>query len=162
MTGLTVHRASCMQGSDKLGRPQSPFSGIQHTEFEDSVMPQASSQKEAREVAPPIPSHKGGGTKAAQNSTTGSSPRAEQMCRKGRRSRFPVSVLYPSNHHAGGSLGTVKLLTPTKAKTQAKLIGTQGPTHGCWSKRPASAEVSLWPCVALVLLSSRSELSTFS
>ena len=65
MTGLTVHRASCMQGSDKLGRPQSPFSGIQHTEFEDSVMPQASSQKEAREVAPPIPSHKGGGTKAA-------------------------------------------------------------------------------------------------
>ena len=32
---------------------------VQHTESEDSVMPQASSQKEARGVAPPTPPHKG-------------------------------------------------------------------------------------------------------
>ena len=56
---------------------------VQHTESEDSVMPLASSQKEARGVAPPTPPHKGEAQRQQiQNSTTHTALHREQskMC----------------------------------------------------------------------------------
>ena len=56
---------------------------VQHTDSEDSVMPLASSQKEARGVAPPIPPHEGEARRQQiQNSTTDTAHHREQskMC----------------------------------------------------------------------------------
>ena len=56
---------------------------VQHTESEDSVMPLASSQKEARGVAPPTPPHKGEAQRQQiQNFTTDTALHREQskMC----------------------------------------------------------------------------------
>ena len=56
---------------------------VQHTDSEDSAMPLASSQKEARGVAPPIPPHEGAAQRQQiQNSTTNTAHHREQskMC----------------------------------------------------------------------------------
>ena len=56
-----------------------PSRDVQHTDSEDSVMPLASSQKEARGVAPPIPPHEGEAHRQQiQSSTTDTAHHREQ------------------------------------------------------------------------------------